>query len=579
MIRDYPYISLVPKDRDKNLLFRRECVAMGLKDKAAADELWIMCARDPLFYFNTFVWLYEPRPKRSMVSEIPFITWDFQDRAIDDLLLAVESGDDRCLYKSRDMGASWVILECIDYLWRFRSSLSFLLLSRNETYVDDPGNKKALFQKLDFVEARLPRFLKPNMRRVKLAKENLDNGSTIDGESTTGKAARGDRRTAIVLDEFDAFEITDGFAALGSTQFATDCRIFNSTFESTAGAFYAVYKNDEIKKLSMMWWQHPLYNQGLYLDKSGKKRSPWYDKECKKANDPRLIARELDANPEGAQAQFFSPSEIEELLMKKREPVLRGDLSFDEQTSENPQFIKRESGKFVLWMNINEDGKIEPGRKFSIGVDIATGTGASNSCFVVRDRETAQKVAQFVDPFIRPEALASLCVAAARWFNEALIVPEATGPGRNFMDRVAELHYSSNLYCREELRTYDKKRTLIPGWWPTPEAKWELLGGYRKALLEGSCDEPCEHTLNECKELIFVNNTIEHVRSVESNDPSGARTNHGDRPTASALAWKGVKYSPSSRTDAVPETTPPNSIAGRRALHERLKRQRELQWN
>ncbi len=61
---------------------------------------------------------------------------------------------------------------------------------------------------------------------------NADNGSVIDGESTTGDAGRGDRRTAMFIDEYAAFDVTDGYRVLLASRDTTNCRGFNSTPES-----------------------------------------------------------------------------------------------------------------------------------------------------------------------------------------------------------------------------------------------------------------------------------------------------------------------------------------------------------
>lgn len=575
------YYQLVPKELNANLEFRSKLVRMGSKDPRAAKDIWMMCKRSILFYINAFCYLHEPRTKRSRSAVIPFITWDFQDEAITEISTAIREGYDLCLYKSRDMGASWMNLICIEHPWHFRDELAFGLLSRNENYVDDPGNMKALFQKIDFIHERLPKFLMPPTRRVSMHIENLETGSTIDGESTTGRAMRGDRRTAILLDEFDAFETADGFKSLGSTQFATDCRLFNSTFESTAGAFYAVYKNAEIKKLQLPWWNHPLYQQGMYFDANGKRRSPWYDMQCAKASDQRIIARELDMNPEGAQSQFFAQSEIEIIIRDKaRKPLYEGEMDFDGDTALNPVFIPRLNGRVKLWVGLDGEGKPAiQNQQFSLGADIATGTGSSNSALSGTNRENGIKILEFADSHLRPDQFARIAVAIARWLNNALLVPEANGPGRNFIDAVLnDLHYG-NMYFRENIRAIDKKRTLNPGWQSTSEAKWELFGEYRRALVTGGFTNPSERALKECLDYVFFANTIWHIAAVQNDDPSSARDNHGDIATADALSWKGVRYSPASK-DSVPSLViPPNSIAGRRAWHEKRKRERELAWH
>lgn len=52
-------------------------------------------------------------------------------------------------------------------------------------------------------------------------------------------------------------------------------------------------------RLSPHWSLHPEKNKGLYRDRDGKLRSPWYDNEIKsKKMTPSAVARELDINYE-----------------------------------------------------------------------------------------------------------------------------------------------------------------------------------------------------------------------------------------------------------------------------------------
>ena len=55
------YYNLVPKDRRKNLEFRKWMIQLGTEDLEQRSELWMMCSRDILFYINVFGWLLEPR--------------------------------------------------------------------------------------------------------------------------------------------------------------------------------------------------------------------------------------------------------------------------------------------------------------------------------------------------------------------------------------------------------------------------------------------------------------------------------------------------------------------------------------
>ena len=246
-----------------NLIFRKKLLELAANDIDFKNDIYAMCGRDILFYINTFVFTYDPR--LDVAKIIPFITYDFQDVAIDRVVYA--EGD---LYaeKSRDMGASWIFLTVDEWEWQFHKDYSVLLGSRNENYVDKAGDRKSLMWKVDCILANLPKWLEPNFYRIYLHFENLDMGSTIEGESTTGDFARGGRWTKIMLDEFAAVE-PDGQKVLKATRDATRRRVFNSTHQGAATSFYRIGKTN-IPKLIMHWSAHPEKDRGLYYSEDGK---------------------------------------------------------------------------------------------------------------------------------------------------------------------------------------------------------------------------------------------------------------------------------------------------------------------
>ena len=114
----------IPKDLTANLEYRRSLLSVAGRSKDAAKDLWIASSRDLLFYVNAFCWTYDPRQKN---GSIPFITYEFQDELMMDLVDRIENGGDLIISKSRDMGASWCILTVYEWLWHFRSDLSFFV--------------------------------------------------------------------------------------------------------------------------------------------------------------------------------------------------------------------------------------------------------------------------------------------------------------------------------------------------------------------------------------------------------------------------------------------------------------------
>ena len=128
-------------------------------------------------------------------------------------------------------------------------------------------------------------------------------------------------------------------------------------------------------------------------------------------------------------------------------------------------------------------------RKYVMGIDISTGTGASNSAIAVYDTKTYTKVATLINPDIGTHRLAGYAVAMARWFKGrdgegAYIIWEANGPGREFGPRVIELGYR-NFYYRTQEQSIDRKVSKTPGWWTGSENKSTLLREYGRGLACG----------------------------------------------------------------------------------------------
>ncbi len=345
-----PFAHHVPIDLVENLKWRRQILDRVLKDPSYADVIWQACEIDPIFYINGFGYTYNPkiveRPK------LPFILYPFQVKGLLEIINAIGNYD-LMIEKSRDMGASWICSSAFEWLWHFRYDLSFLMVSRAEALVDDRENPKALFWKVDYLLNNLPTWLMPpgyneKLHRRKLHILNPYTSSVIDGESTQGNVARGDRRTAILLDEFAAVE--QGIGVLRSTRDATNSRIFNSTPQGTGNAYY-LHRKTGVKRLRFHWPSHPEKNIGLYGTGSngelvihdvnrypadynpildGKIRSIWYDRECLRATSKREIAQELDIDYLGSGDQFFSPDAIAEAVRQHAmSPIHVGDLNYD----------------------------------------------------------------------------------------------------------------------------------------------------------------------------------------------------------------------------------------------------------
>jgi len=259
-----PYYHLVPKERAANLRFRRSVLEYGGSSEEAARELAMMCSRDVLFYVNVFLWLFEARDDEKPV--IPFVTFPMQDEALLEIDAAI-GRHDLCMDKSRDEGATYMCLAAFLRRWQFRQMFAGGCVSRTEDDVDKPGDPKSLFWRLDFFLEHMPKWLVPHYKRTQMRLENIENGSTLIGTSTTGNMFRGGRLTALLIDEYAAFDAGTDYKALYSTQAVTPCRIFNSTVQGTGNAYYEVREMPSIKKVVLDWKDDPRKNRGLYTER------------------------------------------------------------------------------------------------------------------------------------------------------------------------------------------------------------------------------------------------------------------------------------------------------------------------
>lgn len=615
----------IPKDRKRNLEWRKYILQEADNNPSVRQQLIQACREDILFYINTFVWQHNPKKKGREVG--PFISWDFQDRTLTSrdpkkpgILWCIEHGEDVVIEKSRDMGASWLCLIAFEWLWHFHDDQNFIVISRNEDAVDKKGTPSSLFWKLDHILKNQPAWLLPkgwdwgNKKcRMDLQFINPENRSVITGEASgTGKAGVGGRATAMFLDEFS--QVTEDRETLHRTADTTDCRIFNGTHVGLGTAFYKLTIKPDIKKVVMHWSEHPDKGAGAYhweadsakvvphdpaykypadfvFDTSGRPtggpfpgvRSPWYDAQSKRRGSEREIAMDLDIDARGSVSTFFDALMINQLkLAHGSPPFWRGDLHYDEETGKPKELVSHAEGQVKLWMVPSPGMAFNPGR-YAAGADISWGVGATPSCFSAVNVDTGVKVLEFVTSRHPPEKFAAYCVALCRMLkghdgDGALFCWEAAGPGLQFGKAVMALGYRRVYYRIDEFDP-DADRTSKPGWFPAPKHKMTILSDYRAALANGEMENRSLAALDET--LLFKYNDrgdIVHSEEASEDDPSGARINHADRVIADALAWKMCgEVGGRQVVEETEKAAPVMSMQWRRERAERLEK-KERGW-
>ena len=256
--------------------------------KYTSAEGWVTiirkCKEDPIFFFNMFLWTYNPRLDK---PHVPFITYPYQDDFIKQIVEAVETGIDVWVEKSRDMGLSWTMLWI--FLWWFLfKERSVLLWSYKEDYVDAQGNMDSAFERLRYMIKRLPKQLKPKDMLSKYMNISAPWCWEISWDVWVNFWTWW-RRKVVFMDEF-ALRPRDE-TALQKTKDVTECRIFWWTPNWTSNVYGKVMTNHKAyrhllnKKIRLPWRLHPL------------KTNVWYEfqKMTRTATD---LAQEVDISYE-----------------------------------------------------------------------------------------------------------------------------------------------------------------------------------------------------------------------------------------------------------------------------------------
>jgi len=411
------YSSASLKNPAMNMKFRRLCVGLGYDSCENAHELWMLCARDPLFFFNAFCYLLETRDKQDWNTSdgygsakvIPFITRGYQD---DLILKCVEhlGRQDIVVPKSRETGISWIMCALSAWDWLFHDQTHIGFVSKDLLSANNPDDPDALFSKFHFLLNHLPYWmLSPSDYERNITKntfKNLKNNSSITAYPAKADIGRGGRKAFMLMDEFHFFETGDDYAALDSTVHVTPCRVFVSTANrdrGMAGAFYDVV-SDATKNGVMIvidWADDPDKRRGLYrsdliegtdthrlvIDDTefwdqyanadgtyrhpfgedledgnypfildGRIRSLYYDHVWNRpGSTPQSVAAELDRNFGGATAQIFNPQLLQRAIAEAK-PVLKGgDIVRDPGKNNEWTFTPLAAGGNVnLWLPLEK---------------------------------------------------------------------------------------------------------------------------------------------------------------------------------------------------------------------------------
>jgi hypothetical protein len=590
----------VPKDQLANVRFRKALLERAASNPALQQGLLEMCRRDLIFFIDAFIWQHNP--KRDVARAGPFICHPFQETAALELKAAL-GFKSKIVEKSRELGASWMVLMIFLHSALFEKNVDFLFLSK--TFEDaESDSPQSLFWKIRYMLDRLPDWMKGPIKDRQGFIGIDRTRSTLSARAPTSGAGVSGRYRAIMLDEFQKMDNAE--AILDYTSDCTNSRIFIGTHVGVHTLFYKLCADNLIPRIVLHWSMDPEKGAGKYhvdhathevkyLDKkyeyaddfrpviNGKPggpfsgiRSPWYDQQCIERPSERDIAMNLDIDPKGATDKFFDTVKLDNYIRQYARPhVWQGNIIHNE-AGQQARLAQDDNGLVKLWLYPRPDGSIPRG-KYAFGFDVSQGNGSSPSTGSAINLELGEKVFEYANKHIAPTELAVFMVAACTLFRDEYDSPaklnwEVNGPGSAIGARLSQMGFS-NVYFREGT-AFSPKVEKEPGWTSTNKTKENLFNEYRDALFSHFLKNPSIEALKECHEYKFFKNTIEHSRRKGSLD-SGSGDNHGDLVIADALAWWMSRWK--SKT-VKPEAPPPPSIMSARGRMAQALKQNLDSW-
>lgn len=471
-----------------------------------------------------------------------FITYPFQDEIIMWDAWCCEQGVDNLLEKSRDMGATWMLVVNDIHDWLFgQEKIEIRWGSRKEDYVDTRGDMDSIFEKFRFVLKymhpwMLPKGFKFQEHDLTMRLINPETGSSITGESTNSSFGRGGRKYRVRFDEY-AFWDCDKESWEGCAD-VTKCRTAISTPNGSGNHFAHLANETNIEKRSIHWSLHPVKNLGAYylsgkeevpIDvsresviydiwqhrrgevatdrKGGVVRSRWYDAECER-RDGTSIAQELDINYLQSGSQFFDArgialqkpwqfAEIEPGSTIAWGTYITGKIVEVGQKLEFRQVPEGRGGWIRMYERPNEYSQ------YVLGADTAEGLPKGDQCAgVLRDKYTRNVIAVILNNEA-PEVFARQLWLLERYYGAVRVAAENNNHGYTVNKDLEEL--GSNIYM-----TKMSENRMKRGWTTSNTTRLPMLDDLAEEVRLNSCELRDERLIKQLSTFVRPERKPQH---------------------------------------------------------------------
>jgi hypothetical protein len=569
---------------------RAQVAALCMEYPEFRERMMALCRESFGVWLNLWAWTYvvhviEDGKRSANLGErdTPFVWWPTQEMCYQTLADARKNGRNVAIEKSRDMGATWIVLAWFVWLALFHGA-NLGVASRKEELVYSPGDPDALFTKIEYIIGFLPEWMKGQVDRTAMHIGFAASGGTIDGESTNSNAFRGGRKDVVFLDEAAAMP---NLQAIIRSCSDVGMIVAASTHEEVS-YFFDLCNSGRFEVAQLAWWNHPDKGVGRELkhsdDRGAYWTSPWYELQ-RRSRDPRDLALNVDMRPGGDGSLVF---DLGTLLMQEQTygcpPYHRGRLvwpTFDPDSTRDARmsdvdaaggYFEAEApapddeNQWLFWFDPVPDhlGRMRPDQdhEYAIGVDVSDGVGTTPSVISVKDCDTDYKIARWMSRNTRPEQLARLLYVVGKWFGgrggaPTMVVEANGGRAKGLLVDLKHWRYP-RIYQHRDLDERNVRKETALGWASTPARKKTQLAVYGGSLYRGTFRNPDIPALRQARTYVHVRDDMGRGTRVGPKSlghlSDSDMAEHGDIVIADMLADLG---SLRSQPPAVSQAAPP----------------------
>lgn len=382
-----------------------------INKKRQTDEIR-RCARDPIYFFNSYVKVSHP-----IKGPIPFKTYGFQDECIKAFI------EHRFVIvnKSRQLGLSTLAAAYAAWLLLFHRNKEIIIMATKLLVAQN------FVKKVKFCIKNLPKWLvlpkieKDNDRSFVFASPS---NSRIEAISTSADAGRSEALSLLIVDEaahVDDFE--ELWKGLYPTLSTGGRALIISTPKGVGNWFHTLWtkaeaKTNEFYPIQLPWNVHPDRDED------------WF-KENSSNMSQKAIAQELLCDFLASGETYLDAADIQWVGENVKDPIRRE--GYDRNV--------------WIWADPMKDTQV----KYIMSADVGRGD-ADASAFQMICTITGEVVAEFQGK-IRPDYFAKLLMEYGRKYNTALICPERNTYGNHVIIELVNNKYP-NIYFENQKGVY-----------------------------------------------------------------------------------------------------------------------------